>query len=87
MPTMPGGKKMFLLLVNDYNRYMWVALLPSKDCTPEAIKVLRAQAEAASGQSLSYLYTDCGGEFTSHDFNKNCAETGVRRQLMTPYSP
>jgi hypothetical protein len=78
-PMTLGGKKMFLLLVNDFSRYMWVAQLPSKDCTPEAIKVLRAQAKVVSGQSLSFLCMGHGREFTSQDFNKHCAKMGVRR--------
>jgi hypothetical protein len=47
-PTTPGGKKMLLLMVDDFSRFMWLALLRSKYCAPEAIKVVRAQAEAAS---------------------------------------
>jgi hypothetical protein len=85
-PTTPGGKKMFLLIVDDFSRFMWVALLPSKGCTPEAIKDVRAQAEVALGQRMSCLRTDRGGEFTSLDFSKHCVETGVRRQLTAPYS-
>jgi hypothetical protein len=26
-PTTPGGKKMFLLMVNDFRRFMWLVLL------------------------------------------------------------
>jgi hypothetical protein len=35
---------------------------------------------------MSCLRTDRGGEFTSSDFNDYCTQTGVRRQLTTPYS-
>jgi hypothetical protein len=31
-PTTPSGNAYFLLLVDDYNRFMWAALLPTKDC-------------------------------------------------------
>jgi hypothetical protein len=37
-PTTPSGKKLFVLLVNDYNRFMWVALVRSKDEALDAIK-------------------------------------------------
>jgi hypothetical protein len=33
-----GGKKYFLLMVDDFSRYMWIILLPSKDCVAEEIK-------------------------------------------------
>jgi hypothetical protein len=86
-PTTSSGKKVFLLLVDDYNRFMWVALLRSKDEASEAIKRLRAEAESDSGKKMSCLRTDRGGEFTSDDFNNYCAQTGVRCQLTAPYSP
>jgi hypothetical protein len=37
-PTMPRGNKYFLLLVDDLSRYMWVAVIPSKDRAAAAIK-------------------------------------------------
>jgi hypothetical protein len=36
----PGGRRYFLLLVDDATRYMWVALLTTKDAATEAIKYL-----------------------------------------------
>lgn len=48
----PGGKKFFLLMVDDYSRYMWMELLPSKGYAPgghqpcpQAAEALPAQAE------------------------------------------
>jgi transposase InsO family protein len=86
-PSTPRGKKLFLLLVNDYNRFMWLVLLRSKDEAADAIKWVRAQAEGTSGRKLGCLWTDRGGEFLSADFTKYCIEMGVRRQLMTLYPP
>lgn len=86
-PATPGGKKYFLLLVDVFSRYMWVELLPSKDCAPAAIKRIRVVAETQSRHKLSSLRTDRGGEFTSADFTDHLVSTGVRRQLTAPYSP
>jgi hypothetical protein len=30
-PTTPGGKKLFLLLVDEFSRFMWLVLLCSRD--------------------------------------------------------
>lgn len=76
-PTTPSGKKLFLLLVDDYNRYMWLVLLSSKDSAPDAIKHVQVEAEVASGKKLKYLQMDHGGEFTSVDFNYHYAESRV----------
>jgi hypothetical protein len=39
------------------------------------------------GANSKALCTDRGGEFTSIDFGRYCAERGVHRQLTAPYSP
>jgi hypothetical protein len=41
-PVMPRGNRYFLLLVDDLNRYMRVATIPSKDCAATAIKEIQA---------------------------------------------
>jgi transposase InsO family protein len=83
-PPTPGGRRHFLLLVDDASRYMWVTLLSSKDEAPAAIKRWKALVEAESGKVPQVLRTDNGGEFTSVEFGEWCAERGV---LATPYSP
>jgi hypothetical protein len=37
-PPTPSGNQYFLLLVDDFSRYMWVSLMASKDCAIAAIK-------------------------------------------------
>jgi transposase InsO family protein len=86
-PPTPSGNRYFLLLVDDYSRFMWLALLPAKDGAPAAIKRIQAAAERKSGEKLVALRTDRGGEFTAADLNDYCAELGVRRELTAPYSP
>ena len=38
-----GGRRYFLLLVDDYSRYMWLQLLTSKDEAAEAIKKFKVR--------------------------------------------
>jgi hypothetical protein len=86
-PPTPSGNNYFLLLVDDMSRYMWLVLLPSKDHATAAIKNFQASVEVETLRKLKTLRTDCGGEFTSIDFGRYCAERGVQRQLTAPYSP
>jgi hypothetical protein len=37
-PPTPGGKRYFLLLVDDHSRFMWLHLLATKDQASAAIK-------------------------------------------------
>lgn len=82
-----GGKKYFLLLVDDMSRYMWVILLKSKDEASAAIKKFSAAAELESGHKLKVLRTDRRGEFASTEFVHWCEELGKKRHLKAPYSP
>ena len=86
-PATHGGRRYFLLLVDDCSRYMWLQLLTSKSDAAEAIKHFKARAEMESGKKLKVLRTDRGGEFTAVEFTTYCAEEGVGRHLTAPYSP
>jgi transposase InsO family protein len=86
-PETPGGKKLFLLVVDDKSRYMWLVLLSSKDQAGDVIIRLQARVEAEVGRKLGTLCTDRGGEFTARTFMEYCAEQGVQRHLTAPYTP
>jgi hypothetical protein len=79
--------KYFLLLVEDLNRYIWVAAIPSKDRAVAAIKNIQARAEGESGLKLKILHTDRGGEFTMTEFADYCVAVGVHHLHMVPYNP
>jgi hypothetical protein len=86
-PATPRGNKYFLLLVDDLNMYMWVAMVPSKDRAAAAIKDIQARVEGESGLKLKALRTDRGGEFTATEFTDYCTTEGVHPQHTTPYNP
>jgi transposase InsO family protein len=83
----PSGNRYFLLLVDDYSRYMWVVLLPTKDGAAAAIKNIQAAVERKSSKKLRALRTDRGGEFLVNRFKEYLSELGVQQQLTAPYSP
>jgi hypothetical protein len=57
----PGGRRYFLLLVDDLSRYMWVMVLGSKGEAADAIRCVQAAVEAECGCELRVLCTDNGG--------------------------
>jgi transposase InsO family protein len=85
--TTPGGRRYFLLLVDDLSRYMWVMVIGSKGEAANAISRAQAAAEAECGRKLRMLRTDNGGEFTVAKFMSYCADEGVQLHYSTPYSP
>nr|AAG60200.1 putative gag-pol polyprotein [Oryza sativa Japonica Group] len=86
-PATPGGRRYFLLLVDDLSRYMWVMVLGSKGEAADAIRHAQAAAEAECGRKLRVLRTDNGGEFTAAEFASYCADEGIQRHYTAPYSP
>ena len=85
-PATPGGKTLFLLLVDDKSRFMWLILLQAKSEAGEAIKRIQARAEAECGKKMRMLHTDRGREFSSASFGKYWDELSMQRQLTAPYS-
>jgi transposase InsO family protein len=81
-PATPGGRRYFLLFVNDATRYMWAVLLDSKVAVADAIKRHQAATEKECGRKLRVLRTDNGGKFTAY-----CADEGIQRHYSAPYSP
>jgi hypothetical protein len=65
-------------MVDDFNMYLWIVLLPPKDYVAEAIKQVQAEVEIASRKKLWCLHIDCSGEFISIDFTEHYVTTGVR---------
>jgi transposase InsO family protein len=66
---------------------MWVTLLAAKSDTLATVKQFQARVEVESGRRLRVLRTDNGGEFTSVEFETYCADHGVQRQHIAPYTP
>jgi transposase InsO family protein len=86
-PATPGGRRYFLLLIDDLSRYMWVVVLGSKGEAADAIKRAQAAAEAECGRKLHVLRTDNDGEFTTAKFTSYCADEGVQRHYSALYNP
>jgi transposase InsO family protein len=86
-PATPGGRRYFLLLIDDLSRYMWVVVLGSKGEATDAIRHTQAAAEAECSRKLRVLRTNNGGEFTAAEFASYCADEGVQRHYSAPYNP
>ena len=86
-PATPGGKLYFLLIVDDFSRYMWLDLLKSKDEAFASFKKIVAAAESESGKRLKAFRTDRGGEFNSGVFTVYCNEHGIKHNTTAPWTP
>jgi hypothetical protein len=85
-PATPGGRRYFLLLINDISRYMWVVVLGSKKEAMNAIRHAHASAEAECGRKLRVLCTNNDGEFTMTEFASYCVDEGVQCHYFASYN-
>ena len=60
-PATPGGRRYFLLLVDNLSRFMWERLR-----TPSGVLRLLQRRKAAAARKLRVLRTDNGGEFAAY---------------------
>ena len=86
-PQTVGGKSYFLLVVDDFSRYMWIELLRSKAEALLSLKKIKQRAETENEGKLKAIRTDRGGEFNSATFTIFCNEQGIKHYTTTPYSP
>ncbi|KAI3741687.1 hypothetical protein L1987_59361 [Smallanthus sonchifolius] len=86
-PQTKGGNRYFMLIVDDYCRFMWVYLLKSKDEALIKFKDFISEVKKQNCWKIRMLRTDRGGEFTSEAFNQFCDDEGIKRQLTAPYTP
>lgn len=86
-PKSIGGASYFILVVDDYSRYMWVEMLNTKNQALDYFKRVKQRVEVEQGASLKALKIDRGGEFTSNLFSVFCSQYGIKQYTTTPYSP
>ena len=77
-PISLGGSRYFLLIIDDYSRLTWVAMLQNKSDALEAFKRCKNLAETEKGVKIKTLRSDRGGEFTSEDFSQFCLQHGIK---------
>ncbi|XP_074324194.1 uncharacterized protein LOC141659023 [Apium graveolens] len=82
-----SGKRYFLLLVDDFSRYMWVYFLKANNDVLDAFKEFCFLVERVPERKVRTFRTDRGGEFVSNDFERYCKENGIERHYTTPYNP
>ena len=86
-PSTLAEKHDYLLIIDDFSRYLWVALLKDKSDAFEHFKRFKSLAEVEKGEKTKCLRSDCGGEFLTEEFITFSEVNGIWRQLTAPYTP
>ncbi|RZC11614.1 Retrovirus-related Pol polyprotein from transposon TNT 1-94 [Glycine soja] len=82
-----GGRRYFLLFVDDYTRMMWVYFIQQKSDAFFCFKEFKALVKKQSGHSLKILRTDRGEEFNGHIFINFFNDHGIKKELTVCHTP
>nr|GFB06416.1 hypothetical protein [Tanacetum cinerariifolium] len=82
-----NGKKIILVIVDDYSRYTWTLFLRSKDETPEALKEFLTMIQRNLQAPVITVHTDRGTEFLNKTLNVFFKEEGIKHQTSTARTP
>jgi hypothetical protein len=82
-----GGKKYFVIFVDDYSRFTKLYLLRSKDEALEMFIKYKIEVENQKNIRIKRLRTDRGGEYESNPFKEFCEQNGIIHEVTPPYSP
>ena len=80
-------KKYFLTLVDDYSRYTWSFLLPSKADVVVVIKEFLLMVQTVYSSMVKCLRTDNGCEFFNSQMNGLLKSFGTVHQSSCSYTP
>ena len=61
--------------------------MKNKDEVFSKFKEFKASIENHTKKKINTFRSDNGGEFTSNEFKYLCKESGIKRDLSTPYNP
>ena len=61
--------------------------MKNKDEVLSKFKEFKALIENHTEKKIKTFRSDNGGEFTSNEFKELCKDSGIKRELSTPYNP
>ena len=82
-----GGKRFYVIFVDDHSRFTKLYLLRTKDEALEMFIKYKSEVENQKNKMIKRLRTDRGGEYESNPFKEFCEQNGIIHEVTPPYSP
>ena len=83
----PRGSRYFVLFTDDCSSYRTAYLVKHKSDVAERFQEYINLLRSETGQKISTLRTDNGGEFTGNAFKSWLAANGIRLETSVPHTP
>ena len=82
-----SGYVYYVSFIDYFSRKAWIYFLKSKDEVFSKFKEFKSLIENQTEKRIKTFRSDNGGEFTSNEFKELCKDSGIKRELITPYNP
>ena len=82
-----SGYVYYVSFIDDFFRKTWIYFLKKKDEVFNEFKEFKDLIENHTKKKIKTFRSDNGGEFTSNEFNELYKDSGIKRELTTPYNP
>ena len=82
-----GGNRYLVTFIDEFTRKLWIYLLAKKGEVFDVFKKFILLVQNESGEVISRLRTDRGGEYTSTEFNEFCSSNGINHEVTAPSTP
>ena len=82
-----SGYVYYVSFIDDFSRKTWIYFRKNKDEVLSRFKEFKALIENHTEKKIKTFRSDNGGEFTSNEFKELCKDSGIKRELSTPYNP
>ena len=82
-----GGKRYFIIFINDFSRFTYMCLMRNKDESFDMFKCYKIEIENQKDVKVMILRSDRGGKYFPNDFSTFCEEHDIIHQNSIPYAP
>lgn len=82
-----GGKIYFLVVVDDFSRYTWVAFLRENSEALDKFMILCKRMQNKNDITIKRIKSDHGGEFENHKFSYWCNKMWIKHEFSAPKTP
>ena len=82
-----GGKRYFVLFIDDFSRYTQVYFLSKKSEVLSVFKHYKSFVEKHTGKSILRFRSDNGGEYSSNEFVEFLRKNGIKRETSVARRP